>query len=128
MPLISVIVYKTETYIRPCVDSILAQTLEDVEVILVDDGSPDGCPVLCDEYAARDPRVRVIHKENGGLVSAWKAGVRAAGRPGGGPVYPPRPCGRRLARCGLHPLMPDRLRRRGGHSPPDRPFHHLLPL
>lgn len=71
-------VYKVEPYIRQCLDSILAQTLRDIEVIVVDDGSPDDCGVICDEYAAKDERVRVIHKENGGLVSAWKAGVRLA--------------------------------------------------
>ena len=78
--MISVIVpvYKTEPWLRPCVDSILAQTFSDLEIILVDDGSPDGCGAICDEYAAQDARVRVIHKENGGLVSAWKTGVQAA--------------------------------------------------
>ena len=76
-PLISVIVpiYKTEAYLHQCVDSILGQTFSDFEVILVDDGSPDGCPAICDEYAAKDPRVRVVHKQNGGLVSARKAGL-----------------------------------------------------
>ena len=72
MPLISVIVpvYKVEPYLARCVDSILAQTLPDFELWLVDDGSPDGCPAMCDAYAAQDERVRVIHKENGGLSSA----------------------------------------------------------
>ena len=65
--LISVIVpvYKVEKYLNRCVDSILAQTYPCLEVILVDDGSPDGCPAICDEYAREDRRVRVIHKENG---------------------------------------------------------------
>ena len=76
-PLFSIIVpiYKTEAYLHQCVDSILGQTFSDFEVILVDDGSPDGCPAICDEYAAKDPRVRVVHKKNGGLVSARKAGL-----------------------------------------------------
>ena len=70
--LISVIVpvYKVEKYLKRCVDSILAQTYPCLEVILVDDGSPDGCPAICDEYAREDRRVRVIHKENGGLSDA----------------------------------------------------------
>ena len=78
--MISVIipVYKAEPYLRPCVDSVLAQTFTDLELILVDDGSPDGCPAICDEYAKKDPRVRVIHKENGGPASAVIAGVQAA--------------------------------------------------
>ncbi len=75
--LISVIVpvYKMEAYLRRCVDSILNQTYENLEIILVDDGSPDGCPAICDEYAEKDKRVHVIHKENGGLSSARNAGM-----------------------------------------------------
>ena len=78
--MISVIVpvYKVEKYLRHCVDSILAQTYPDFELLLIDDGSPDGCPEICDEYAGRDPRVKVIHKLNGGLISARNAGIRAA--------------------------------------------------
>lgn len=78
--MISVIVpvYKVEKYLRHCVDSILAQTYPDFELLLIDDGSPDGCPQICDDYAARDPRVRVIHKPNGGLISARNEGIRAA--------------------------------------------------
>lgn len=77
MPIISVIVpvYKVEPYIRQCVDSILAQTFTDFELILVDDGSPDNCGAICDEYAAQDCRVRVIHQENGGLSAARNAGI-----------------------------------------------------
>ena len=78
--MISVIVpvYKVEKYLRRCVDSILAQTYRDFELILVDDGSPDECPKICDEYKRLDPRVRVIHKPNGGLISARNAGIMAA--------------------------------------------------
>ena len=78
--MISVIVpvYKVEKYLKHCVDSILAQTYGDFELLLIDDGSPDGCPQICDEYAALDPRVRVIHKPNGGLISARNEGIRAA--------------------------------------------------
>ena len=77
MPQITVIVpvYKVEPYLRRCVDSILAQTFTDFELILVDDGSLDGCPAICDEYAAQDSRVRVIHQPNGGLSAARNAGI-----------------------------------------------------
>ena len=77
MPQISVIVpvYKVEPYLRRCVDSILGQTFADFELILVDDGSPDGCPDICDEYASRDPRVVVIHQKNGGLSAARNTGI-----------------------------------------------------
>ena len=71
-------IYKVEPYLRQCVDSVLAQTYRDFELILVDDGSPDGCPAICDEYAVKDARVKVIHKPNGGLVSARQAGLQAA--------------------------------------------------
>lgn len=71
-------VYRVEEYLERCVDSILAQTFPDFEVILVDDGSPDGCPKMCDDYGKKDGRVRVIHKPNGGLVSARNAGILAA--------------------------------------------------
>ena len=78
--LISVIVpiYKVEPYIRQCIDSIINQTYKNLEIILVDDGSPDGCPQICDEYATKDTRVIVIHKENGGLSSARNAGLEIA--------------------------------------------------
>ncbi|HZJ78542.1 MAG TPA: glycosyltransferase [Clostridia bacterium] len=71
-------VYKVEEYIRECIDSILNQTLQEFEVILVDDGSPDNCPEICDEYAKKDERIKVIHKENGGLSQARNFGMRAA--------------------------------------------------
>lgn len=71
-------VYKVEPYLRQCVDSILAQTYADFELILVDDGSPDACGAICDGYAQADSRVRVIHKQNGGLVSARQAGTEIA--------------------------------------------------
>jgi len=78
--LFSVIVpiYKIEKYLRRCIDSVLCQTFTDFELILVDDGSPDGCPAICDEYATKDDRIKVIHKENGGLVSARQAGIKIA--------------------------------------------------
>lgn len=77
MPEISVIVpvYKVEKYIRKCVDSILAQTFTDFELWLVDDGSPDNCGEICDEYAEKDERVKVIHKKNGGLSDARNAAL-----------------------------------------------------
>ena len=70
--LITVIVpvYKVENYIRRCLDSIVAQSYRNLEVILVDDGSPDNCGKICDEYAEKDKRIRVIHKENEGLSKA----------------------------------------------------------
>ena len=79
-PLLSIIVpvYKVENYLPKCIDSILAQTFTDFELILVDDGSPDNCPALCDAAAEKDARVRVIHQKNGGLSAARNAGLDAA--------------------------------------------------
>lgn len=78
--IISVIVpvYKIEKYLHRCIESILRQTYRNLEVLLVDDGSPDACPQICDAFAKKDPRVRVIHKENGGLSSARNAGLDQA--------------------------------------------------
>ena len=78
--MISVIVpiYKVEKYLRQCIESIINQTYKDLEIILVDDGSPDGCPAICDAYAQKDSRIKVIHKENGGLIAARKTGVDAS--------------------------------------------------
>lgn len=78
--LLSIIVpvYKTEQYLNQCVDSILAQTMENYELILVDDGSPDNSGAICDDYAARHTNVRVIHKPNGGLTAARQSGMEAA--------------------------------------------------
>ena len=79
-PLISVIVpvYKVEQYLDECVQSIINQTYKNLEIILVDDGSPDRCPEMCDEYARQDSRIKVIHKPNGGLSSARNAGIDIA--------------------------------------------------
>ena len=79
-PLISVIipVYKVEPYLRRAVDSVLAQTYTNLDIILVDDGSPDNCPAICDAYGEKEARVRVIHKENGGLSDARNAGLDVA--------------------------------------------------
>ena len=79
-PLVSVIVpiYKVENYICECVDSIILQSYKNLEIILVDDGSPDRCPEICDEYAQKDSRIKVIHKPNGGLSDARNAGIEIA--------------------------------------------------
>lgn len=80
MPKFSVVVpvYKIEEYLRECVDSILSQDYTDFEVILVDDGSPDNCPRICDEYAMKDSRVKVIHQKNSGVSAARNNGIKAA--------------------------------------------------
>lgn len=79
-PVISVIipVYNTEQYLHKCIDSVRGQTLREIEIILVDDGSPDNCGKICDEYAAQDSRIRVIHQENRGLSAARNVGIEAA--------------------------------------------------
>jgi len=80
MPKISVIVpiYNVEKYLEKCIDSILTQTFVDFECILIDDGSSDNSPTICDEYAKKDDRIKVIHKENGGVSSARNAGLEIA--------------------------------------------------
>ena len=79
-PKISVIVpiYNVERYLDRCIQSVLNQTLKDIEIILVDDGSPDKCPAMCDEYAKKDGRIKVIHKKNGGLGFARNSGLEIA--------------------------------------------------
>lgn len=79
-PLVSVIipVYNVENYIHECINSVLDQTYQNIEVILIDDGSSDRCPEICDEYVEKDSRVRVIHKTNGGLSDARNCGIKNA--------------------------------------------------
>ena len=80
MPKVSIIVpiYKVEPYLKRCVDSLINQTLQDIEIILVDDGSPDNCPKMCDEFAKQDSRIKVVHKSNGGAASARNLGLDIA--------------------------------------------------
>ena len=80
IPKVSVIipVYNVEKYLDRCVSSAINQTFNDIEIILVDDGSPDNCPQMCDKYRLEDSRVKVVHKENGGLASARNAGLKIA--------------------------------------------------
>ena len=78
--LVSVIipVYRVADYLEDCVQSVISQTYSNLEIILVDDGSPDECPALCDDLAFRDSRIRVIHKQNGGLSDARNVGLAEA--------------------------------------------------
>lgn len=80
MPKISVIIpiYKVEPYLDACIDSVVKQTYTDMEIILVDDGSPDNCPAMCDAWAKRDSRIRVLHRPNGGLSAARNSGLDIA--------------------------------------------------
>ena len=80
MALVSIVVpiYKVEKYLSRCVQSLLNQTLKDIEIILVDDGSPDKCPEMCENYLKVDKRIKVVHKVNGGLSSARNAGINIA--------------------------------------------------
>lgn len=68
-------IYKAEKWIRRCIESCISQTYKDIEIILIDDGSPDSCPVICDEYEQLDDRIMVIHKTNGGVSSARNIGI-----------------------------------------------------
>ena len=78
--MISVVIpiYNVAQYLSQCVDSVLSQSYQDLEIILVDDGSTDECPKICDDYQQKDARIRVIHKENGGLSDARNAGMKKA--------------------------------------------------
>ncbi len=71
-------IYKVEAFLEQCVDSIINQSFQNLEIILVDDGSPDTCPAICDAYAKKDSRIKVVHKQNGGLIAARKSGVEIA--------------------------------------------------
>ena len=73
-------VYKVERFIRKCVDSLVFQSYPNMEIILVDDESPDNCPQLCDEYAIQDSRIKVVHKKNGGLGLARNSGLEVANK------------------------------------------------
>lgn len=79
-PKVSIIlpIYNVEKYLDRCMESLLNQTLEDIEIIMVDDGSPDNCPQMCDEYAKKDNRVKVVHKKNAGLGFARNSGLDVA--------------------------------------------------
>ena len=78
-PKVSIIVpiYNVEQYLRRCIDSLLAQTYTNIEIVLVDDGSPDNCGDICDEYAQTDARIKVIHKKTCGLSAARNSGMEA---------------------------------------------------
>ena len=77
---ISVIIpaYNVEAYIRQCIDSVIGQSLKEIEIIIIDDGSPDNCGVIIDDYAKNDDRIHPIHKANGGVSSARNAGLAVA--------------------------------------------------
>ena len=79
-PLVSIIipVYKVEEYLDRCVESAVNQTYKDLEIILVDDGSPDRCPLMCDDWTKKDERIKVIHQQNRGLSGARNTGIREA--------------------------------------------------
>lgn len=79
-PKISIIIsiYNVEAYLRQCLDSVIGQTYGNLEIILIDDGSPDNCGIICDEYAQCDSRITVVHKENGGLSAGWNDGIKKA--------------------------------------------------
>ena len=89
-------VYKVEKYLKRCVDSILTQTYQNMEVILVDDGSPDNCGAICDRYKETDNRVVVIHKKNGGLSDARNAAI---------PLAKGEYISLLIAMIGFHPIM-----------------------
>lgn len=72
-------IYKVENYLEQCIQSVVQQTYENLEIILVDDGSPDRCPEICEQWAKKDSRIQVIHKKNGGLSDARNAGLKSAG-------------------------------------------------
>jgi glycosyltransferase involved in cell wall biosynthesis len=78
LPLISVIVpvYNVEPYLAPCLDSIIAQTYRNLEIIIIDDGSPDRCPIIAEEYAKKDSRICLVHQENAGLSESRNVGMR----------------------------------------------------
>ena len=80
MPLVSIIlpIYKVEKYLPECLESVINQTYKNLEIILVDDGSPDNCGKICDEYAKNDKRIKVVHKKNGGVSSARNAGIEVS--------------------------------------------------
>lgn len=71
-------IYNVESYLKNCLESVINQTFGDLEIILIDDGSPDHCGEICDEYAKRDSRIRVLHKQNEGLPSARNDGINMA--------------------------------------------------
>ena len=78
--LVSIVVpvYKVEKYLDECVESLVSQTWSNIEIILIDDGSPDNCSAMCDAWAEKDSRIKVIHKENGGVSAARNAGIEEA--------------------------------------------------